>query len=65
MADKRLPVLKMRIDENREKIIILKRAAKGAGIGPAGQCDKKDAGDERSTRETIHAMVILQRAVMV
>ena len=65
MADKRLPMFEMGVDENREEIVILKRAAKGTGKGRRGQRNEKDAQDEGSIREAIHAIVILQRALMV
>jgi hypothetical protein len=55
----------MRVDENREEIIILKRAAKGTGKGRHGQRDEKDTHGERPNREASHAIVILQRALSV
>lgn len=65
MADKRLPMFEMGVDENCEEIIILKRAAKGAGKGRCGQRNEKDAQGQRPNREAIHAIVILQRASIV
>ena len=65
MADKRLPVSKMRVDENRVEIIILKGATKGTGKGRSGHRNKKDTQEDGPTNEAIHGIVILQQSLAV
>ena len=65
MADKRVPVSHMGIDENRVKIIVLKGASKGAGKGRHRQRNKKDARGHGPSGEPIHSIVILQRSLAV
>ena len=65
MADKRLPVPEMGVDENRVEIIVLKGTTKGDGKGRRRQCNKKEVQDDRPTNEAIHSIVILQRSLPV
>jgi hypothetical protein len=65
MTDKRLPPIEMRVDENRGEVVILEVAVNGTGVSSHGDRDEKDTQEQGTSREAIHGVVILYRALMV
>ena len=65
MADECIPSVEMRIDENREQVVILKSAVKGTSVGGHGDRDEKGRQEQGTSREAIHGVVILHRTLRV
>jgi hypothetical protein len=65
MTDKSLPPIEMRVDENRGEVVILEVAVNGTGVSSHGDRDEKDTQERGTSREAIHGVVILHRALMV
>jgi hypothetical protein len=55
----------MRVDENRGEVVILEVAVNGTGVSSHGDRDEKDTQEQGTSREAIHGVVILHRALMV
>ena len=65
MANERFPAIKVRVDENRIKVVVLKGTAKRTGVGSRGNRDESATDEQGAHREAIHGVVILHRALMV
>lgn len=65
MADKRLPPVEMGVNENCIEVVILKGAAKGTDVCSHGDHDEKGTQEQGTSREAVHGVVILYRALIV
>src|SRR6267143_4379086 len=65
MSNKRVPPVEMGVDKNCIEVVVLKGAAKSAGVGSRGNRNEKSTDEQGAHREAIHGVVILHRALMV
>lgn len=65
MAEKRVPSGEMGVNENRIEVVILKGTAKRTGVSGHSNHDENGTDERGAHREAIHAIVILQRALIV